>query len=913
MMNRFLPVVVCWCFAVAAGGWASADDKVDYLTQIKPVLAAKCYSCHGVLKQEAELRLETRSLMLQGGESGEVIVPGEADKSLLVERITSEEGDRMPPPEEGGALKAEEIALIRTWIDQGAQSLQEQAPSDPREHWAFKQPVRADVPQVNDTEWALNPIDAFLAAGHQELGLVSVAPAEKHILLRRLYLDLIGLPPTRQQLHAFLKEDSTGAYESVVLDLLDSPQYGERWGRHWMDIWRYSDWYGLGKEVRYSQKHIWRWRDWIIESLNEDKPYNRMVVEMLAGDEVAPTDPGTLRATGFLVRNYFLFNRTTWLDDTVEHTSKAFLGLTMNCAKCHDHKYDPILQTDFYSMRAFFEPHQVRLDPVPGETDLDKDGLPRVFDADPDVPTYLFIRGNAKDPDKSRTIQPSVPGVLAFEGLHITPVSLSAEASNPALQPFVVEDHLREAEQAIESARDDVEMAKQQLAAAEQAASAIATTATREAEAPANSPVTVAEAEAALGIAETTLAAAELRPVALRTAHAADLAKADSSPPEMLPQLVSEAALAARKYEVAKAEKAVARTQQELTAADSETRTNAENELTTAQTNLEKARQQLAQPGEDYTSLRASLRAANGYGEYVAGEESRRGPFANVSTGRRTALANWIASRKNPLTARVAVNHIWLRHFGQPLVESVSDFGLRANKPAQHALLDWLAVEFMENNWSMKHLHRLIVTSRAYQLRSMLLGADESTKKADPQNQYYWRRRPLRMESQAIRDSLLHLAGVLDATVGGPSIAADKEDSVFRRSLYFTHSRDDRGRFVSMFDDADILSCYRRGESIIPQQALALANSKLALAMSRQITARLQQECGDATDEQFITIAFETVLQIQPTAEEAAACREMIEKTRAALAKSNHAQPVVRARENLVHALLNHNDFVTIR
>jgi len=257
-----------------------------------------------------------------------VIVAGKADGSLLIERITAEEDDRMPPLEAGGPLKAEEIALIRTWINQGAETPPEETPGDPRGHWAYTKPVRAAVPNVKSEGWSRNPIDAFLAAGHEELALVPVGPVEKHILLRRVSLDLIGLPPSREQLHAFLKSASTGAYEKVVRDLLDSPRYGERWGRHWMDIWRYSDWYGLGKEVRYSQKHIWRWRDWIIESLNEDKPYNRMIVEMLAGDEIAPTDPDTLRATGFLVRNYFLFNRTTWLDDTVEHTSKAFLGLT---------------------------------------------------------------------------------------------------------------------------------------------------------------------------------------------------------------------------------------------------------------------------------------------------------------------------------------------------------------------------------------------------------------------------------------------------------------------------------------------------------------------------------------------------------------------------------------------------------
>ncbi len=445
-MNKLLCISVFCCCTVAAVGRASAADKVDYLKQIKPILSARCYSCHGALKQEGELRLETRALMATGGESGEVIVAGRADDSLLVQRITADDDEQMPPSGEGGPLKAEEIARIRAWVNQGAHSPKEQAPSDPRDHWAFKKPAGADVPRVKSPEWARNPIDAFLAAAHDKLGLVPVGSAERHTLLRRVYLDLIGLPPTRQQLRAFLEDDSAHAYEAVVHGLLDSPRYGERWGRHWMDVWRYSDWYGLGKEVRSSHRHIWRWRDWIIQSLNEDKPYNRMIIEMLAGDEIAPTDPDTVRATGFLARNWWVFNRDKQLDDTIEHTSKAFLGLTMNCTKCHDHKYDPISQVDYYRMRAFFEPHQARLDPVPGEINLDKNGLPRVFDAYPDAPTYLFIRGNEKDLDKSRTIRPGVPDVLAFGELNIRSVSLPPEAFNPGLQPFVLEDHLRDTE-----------------------------------------------------------------------------------------------------------------------------------------------------------------------------------------------------------------------------------------------------------------------------------------------------------------------------------------------------------------------------------------------------------------------------------------------------------------------------------
>ena len=231
--------------------------------------------------------------------------------------------------------------------------------------------------------------------------------------MRRVYFDLIGLPPTPEELHAFLNDDSPNAYENVVDRLLASPRYGERWGRHWMDVWRYSDWAGWegGGQIRDSQPHIWRWRDWIIESLNEDKGYDRMLKEMLAADEIAPDDPSALRATGFLVRNYKMLSREKWLQDTVDHTFLAFQGVTVGCAKCHDHMYDPILQKEYYQIRAIFTPHQVRIDRIPGEADAKKDGLVRTFDADLATPTFLLIRGDDRTPDKT-PLPPGVPASL---------------------------------------------------------------------------------------------------------------------------------------------------------------------------------------------------------------------------------------------------------------------------------------------------------------------------------------------------------------------------------------------------------------------------------------------------------------------------------------------------------------------
>ena len=266
-------------------------------------------------------------------------------------------------------------------------------------------------------------------------------------MLRRLSLDLIGLPPTPAEIAAFQSDESPDWYERTVERLLKDPRHGERWARHWMDIWRYSDWWGLGGELRNSQKHIWHWRDWIVEALNADMPYDEMVRLMLAADELHPNDLGELRATGFLARNYFLFNRNQWMDETVEHVGKAFLGLTFNCAKCHDHKFDPISQTDYYGMRAFFEPYHVRLDMLPGETDLARDGIPRAFDGAMDTPTYRFIRGAENNPDKSVAIAPRIPAILKFQPLAIQPVELPVEAWQPERRGWVAGAYLANAQE----------------------------------------------------------------------------------------------------------------------------------------------------------------------------------------------------------------------------------------------------------------------------------------------------------------------------------------------------------------------------------------------------------------------------------------------------------------------------------
>jgi hypothetical protein len=879
-MRSLVPALV-GLIAVVLGPGRLPADPVDYLRDIKPVLADKCYHCHGGLQQKSGLRVDTVPLLRKGGEEGPAVIPGHSDRSPLIRHLTATSGaKRMPPASDGEPLSKKQIALIRAWIDQGAGGPANEKPeSDPRDHWAFRPPVRPRLPVLAKTEGVSNPVDAFLAAEWEKHGLTPQPVADRRLLLRRVCLDLVGLPPTSAQIRAFLDDSAPDAYEKLVDRLLASPSYGERWGRHWMDIWRYSDWWGLGQETRNSQRHIWHWRDWIVESLNADKGYDQMVREMLAADELCPDDLDRLRATGYLARSYFIFNRTTWLDEVVEHTAKGFLGLTYNCAKCHDHKYDPIAQKDYYRLRAFFEPYQLRTDLVPGETDFARDGIPRAFDCNLVAPTYLFVRGDDRQPDKSRPLNPGFPRLFAAR-LDIQPVSLPAAAHAPQLRPFVLESYLHAADRQIEATRTHLAQARK-------------------------GPATTEKARAALRLAEKALTAAELQPALLRARAAADRARFQQPSAADFKELARRAAGLERQAAVVKAEEDVARAEMDMLQAGPPKKAEADKKLVAARTALDAARKALTSGGEAYTSLRGALKTPE---SNLETEASRAKPFPITSSGRRTALARWITDRRNPLTARVAVNHVWARHMGRPLVPTVFDFGRKGSPPTHPELLDYLAVDFMDHGWSLKHLHRLIVTSRAYQLRSSAAGAPSRT--ADPENRYYWRWNPVRMEAQVLRDSLLCLAGTLVPKMGGPSIPVADESSR-RRSLYFVHSHNDNQQFLSLFDDAPVRECYRRSESIVPQQALALANSKLALQAAAGINDRLHEQLGQVSDRDFIGAAFELLLAAAPTAEELAECESALREWQGLLKGRPDASR--RARGNLVHALVNHTDFITVR
>ncbi len=844
----------------------------------------RCMACHRGASKKSGLDLSTRDLAIRGGDRGPAIVPGNAKESLLYQAVSHLSHLQMPPSQP--KLPDRDLKLIADWIDSGADydsatvtAKSDELPPLP-DHWSFKRPQRPEVPAVQN---AKNPIDAFVQKEREKRGLTAVPQADRRTLLRRAYLDLVGVPPTSDELKAFLEDRSPNAYEAAVDRLLADSRYGERWARHWMDIWRYSDWYGwrAGNDVRNSHRFMWRWRDWIVESLNTNKSYSQMILEMLAADEISPEDTSALRATGFLARNYAKYDRDGWMQDAVDHTFLAMLGTTAKCARCHDHKYDPMRQEEYYKLRAFFEPYDVRVDRVPGETDIDKDGVSRVFDLNVKRPTYLYIRGDIQQPDKNKLLTPDVPRQFGLALGKIEPVTLPLSAYYPDKRDFVQADLTAKAKSDVVKAEAELVKMQDQYNAVEKEVAG----------------QTVAEgfekmrtASDELMLAKKTLAAAKEHVNALAAVIAADNARFSTPPDPDFEKFAVEARKAERHAGILKADESVARAQMELNKALAAERPD-EKKVAAAQKQLTAATKALTQASEGYHNV----------GKV----------YENRSSGRRTALARWIASPENPLTARVAVNHIWLRHFGRPLVPTVFDFGMNGKPPTHPELLDWLATEFVKSGWDFKALHRLMLTSNTYRLNSSAERTGHPSAAADPENNYLWRMNPRRMEAEAVRDSILAVAGELDTTMGGPEIDETKGLVSKRRSIYFRHSPDTQMEFLKVFDGANPVECYERNVSVVPQQALALANSQISADMAKVLANRIGRDDSPLA---FVNAAFETILGRPPSEPERQVGVSFLEKQPDLLATWQVSEPgASRARENLVHVLLNHNDFVTIR
>jgi hypothetical protein len=1159
----------CWITALliisvlpAHGAEDSKSPQVDFQRDVRSVLKERCFACHGALKQEAGLRLDTAASIKIGGDSGSAISTEKPDQSLLLQKVKSlDTSSRMPP--EGSPLSADQIQKIEQWIRSGAATPTDDKPEpSPTDHWAFKLPTR--VPLIADN--AMHPIDALLL---QELTRQNLEPrpiADKATRIRRLYLDLIGIPPTQQQLAEFVADSSADAYDKVVRKLLDSPQYGERWGRHWMDVWRYADWFGRRyvPDVWNSAPQIWRWRDWIVNSLNEDKGYDQMVREMLAADEVCPENPTNSVATGYLIRNWYALNPNDWMRSNVEHTAKAFLGLTFHCAHCHDHKYDPITQEDYFKFRAFFEPIYVRQDRVAGQPDpgpfqdynystlrkVQRLGSVRVFDKVPEAPTWFYTGGDERNRLTDRgTIAPGVPEFLkdAFER-SVEPISLPPAAWYPGMDEAIRETISDEISQRLQQAEKDLIEAQTSQVQSQEAPTEAQKAVLQQAE---KEYLTALEEEKRKGqlnalvgmqsllldatvgrrmiyhamndllsvekddyfefqvlllsdthfnfqltkdsdkgltatfigwekgaikcyqpggfnefqVGSYDLAGGQNRflvqlkidptndksyvtvrslsddkvlsdqvPIALngwnpvgdptkgilfdarpgsmvvvdeivlrRGSEAKEVVKFDFEPPTYMDQseVVGIQRWSASSYCVAPAKSTCVQSIQSasvknlLGKVESAKRVAIRNELRvlsatkriegakaeqaaltakimaddalygvrssslddakrselSKQANQMERRAELAKAIAEQAEAEYQLAVADSkplddpkraeqlqlaqskYDQSLAAvSKARNDSMQNASenytplspkhpqssTGRRRALAYWITSPRNPLTARVAVNHIWMRHFHAPLVATVFDFGRNGAEPIHQDLLDWLAVELMESNWSMKHLHRLIVTSDAYQRMSSQGNGQQAS--VDPENKYYWRMNIGRMEAEVIRDSLLHLAGKLDLQMGGQELENNQAFTTFRRSLYYSCQPEEDGKSALsvLFDGPDPSDCYRRTRTVIPQQSLAMTNSALVHELSVSIEKIISDKISlqTATENNpdlsgaFIHDAYLSILARLPKEEEVVVCEKFLNTQ--SVGEANSTETTSR-RAGVIRALLNHNDFITIR
>jgi len=824
---------------------ANADRQDDDLSrQAYTILRQNCFACHGAAKTSG-LDLRTGDAVRAGGDHGPVIVPADASASRLYQYVSHQQQPQMPP---GKKLSGADIETLRRWIEAGAsfdgfeeatgipdQKQQaelakiEERPITPEERrfWAFQPARRTIPPRVSDRGWGKNPIDSFLLAAMKARGLKPQPVADRRTLIRRAYLDLTGLPPGPEEVEAFVKDSAPDSWARLIDRLLGSPHYGERWARHWLDLVRYAD--SGGFEFDVDRPDAWRYRDYVVKSFNEDKPYDRFVREQLAGDEYAPDSPAAqemMIATGFLRLGPEgggggERGRQDALDDLITTTSLTFMGLTVGCARCHDHKFDPIPQKDFYRMQAVF------------------------FSTKP--------------------------------------------VSYPLVGPEVVAAHKAET-QRIDARQKPLKKAKTELEA----------------------PYLKRLVEEAVGRLPEYLQVAWQTPEAKRT-------PGQRLNVRQIEKTLKDDPLSARI------------TEEHILAIMSEDDQRQHKELTDQIAALEK---QKPKPyptaraiGEDGPKARPSYFLHRGSPDLkgpvmmpgvlsVLSETDYEFPTppANAkSSFNRRGLAEWLVSPKHPLTARVMVNRIWQHHFGEGIVRTPSNFGKLGERPSHPELLDWLAVEFVERGWSIKQMHRLVMTSEAYQMASDDLPANVAL---DPENRFFWRMPRVRLEAEIIRDQMLAVAGNLDLRLGGPCVhpyidpklfqsstkrtwpgKPDDDPSTWRRSLYVYSKRSIRYPLFETFDQPNLInSCERRNRSTIAPQALLMMNNNFVIQEAKFFAERLRREAGEDVKAQ-VDRGYRLALGRAPSEFERAKAVEFIRSSQDGLAE-------------FCQALFNLNEFV---
>ena len=844
-----------------------SEPAATFTAKIRPLLERSCWNCHGAAAQTSSLDLRTREDALKGGRRGPAIVPGRAEESRLYRAIAGLDEPRMPM--EGDLLTEAEIAAVRDWINDGAhwdsggateadETLAALETSDlppgARDYWAFQLPTEHTPPEIADVD---HPVDRFLERARRERGLSAAPKADRATLVRRVTLDLIGLLPTPEETAAFVENPTPDAWEHLIERLLASPHYGERWGRHWLDVARYAD--SSGYEQDYDRPNAWRYRDYVIDAFNNDKAFDRFIVEQIAGDELDDVSHETRIATGFLRAGpRVLFRekdnperRHEYLDDVIATLGRGVLGLTVHCARCHDHKFDPILQRDYYRMQASIFGYVETEVPLLSDEDAEEYRLKKAA---------LEQRVNA--------IRDQIAAIEAPYRERLQAVQIREKfPENVQLAFFKSEDQ-------------------------RSAGEALLVTQVQSVVVP---PELVDRALTAVDKAQVSLLNEKLAALLEQRAEQPPMAEiVTDGDYRFTPDGQGDDVIACPACRVPPDEPG---------------------------SFLYQEGQGRYQVPPSYLLIRGDpgspgSRMAPGFvtvATYGNPETEIPRPDGRTS-GRRLALAQWLASPENPLTARVMVNRIWHHHFGRGIVASLDNFGSVGDPPTHAELLDWLALRFIDEGWSVKQMHRLILTSRAYQMASA--HDDETGRAEDPENYYLWRFRPRRLEAEIVRDAIMSASGGIDLSVGGQPVFPyvpeeilasqahgkwnNTEDgpSVWRRSVYVYRRRSLGLPFFDTFDLPDPnATAPARNVSTVPTQALTLLNNPFVLGQAQLFADRLERE-APATNEGRIDLAYRIALSRPPTETEAEIAKELVRSG---------------SLIDLAHVMLNLNEFLYLR
>jgi hypothetical protein len=887
--------VACLCCLFHAGSAATlaADDDADFFeTQIRPLLAEHCVGCHGPRRQEGGLRLDSRAAVLKGGDSGAAAIAKDPGASRMLKAVRYD-GDLQMPPD--GRLPESAATLLQHWIERGlpwpesGTPLQADAAST---HWAFQPIHNPEIPVVNGVT-TQNPIDAFINQRLQREGLAMSAEADRRALLRRVWYSTTGLPPSHSDVERFAFDPDPQAWEKVVDQLLASRAHAEHWARHWLDIARYSDTKGYvyAREERF-WVHAWNYRDWVIQSLSEDMPYNRFLLLQLAADQVVDSRPDDLAAMGFLtVGRRFLGVRRDIIDDQIDVVCRGTMALTVGCARCHDHKYDPIPTADYYSLYGVFDSSREALVPLTNAEGASEEFLTSWQKKATDANSVLQERRAATAArlsrrvadylsaqlDLSRYPEAGFDQILSSSDLLPTYVhrwrdvlQLSQRSGEPVFAAW----HMFRAIPAVDFPASAAALHQSLLELPDERLN------TRVRSVFATAPASMAEVVQRYGELFRTVDM-EWQSLQLQTKSAGQPA------PLQLPDASSEAlrqVLYSPSGPCYVPDEPVMSTEYDFD-------TGTCNELWKQQVELERMILGAASQPRFAVVLRDRAVPVEPR-VFLRGDPARRGdpvprqflsllsgpgrrPFTQGSG--RLELAQAIIDPANPLTARVIVNRVWAQHFGAGLVGTPGDFGLRSEAPSHPELLDWLASWFVREGWSLRKLHRLLLTSAAYRQKST--GPEDSrlletALSRDPANRLLWRMNSHRLSFEEMRDSMLTAAGRLDPTPAGRAQDLFKAPYPRRRTIYGLVDRQFLPGTLRIFDFANPdLHIPQRSETTVPQQALFLMNHPLVLEQVRELARAV--EAGGADEGQRVRQLFQRTLQRAPRDEELAASLQL--------------------------------------